>query len=289
MTVVTFGSIKGSPGVTTLACLVGATWPPARRTILTECDRSGGDLASRYSLSTRAGWTTLVAGVRRGEPADSLQPHLQSLPGGLEVLVGPSHADPTPSVTPMKKMAARTVLELTRADDLLVDVGRLPADLGEAEPWLSESDAVCIVARSDAASIVHVKERAEAIGERTQERAFLVLVGRGPYANAEVEWFTGLRILAEVPDDQATAAVATTGIGSARRLARSGLVAASRRLATALSVPDDSGEDAREDGPLQPSVTKSLPVAANSAGPLGADVAVMGADEGAVVPELESR
>ena len=43
MTVVAFGSVKGAPGVTTLACLVAAAWPPDRAVMVVECDASGGD------------------------------------------------------------------------------------------------------------------------------------------------------------------------------------------------------------------------------------------------------
>jgi MinD-like ATPase involved in chromosome partitioning or flagellar assembly len=289
MTVVTFGSIKGSPGVTTLACLVGATWPTGQRPMLIECDRSGGDLASRFSLSTRSGWTTLVAGVRRGEPIDSLQPHLQSLPGGLEVLVGPRHGDPAASGSPVTERVARTLLEFGGATDLLVDVGRFSASSRDIEPWLSEADAVCVVARSDAASIIHVHEHAAVVRERTHDRASLVLVGRGPYRSSEIERFTGLRVLMEVPDDPTAAATATTGRGSARRMARSGLVSASRRLATSLSGSHQIGEDVPEDGMDGRASAPGLSPDGSRGGVPIALVPVLETGDDAIVSELEPR
>ena len=65
MTIVSICSIKGAPGVTTLACLIGATWPVHRCVLVAEADVSGGDLAARFSLSSRRGWTTLSASIRR--------------------------------------------------------------------------------------------------------------------------------------------------------------------------------------------------------------------------------
>ena len=88
MTIVTFASVKGAPGVTTLACLVGATWPEQRKVMVVECDPSGGDLAARFQLSSRDGWPSFNAAARRGGADIAIEPHLQQLPGGLDVLVG---------------------------------------------------------------------------------------------------------------------------------------------------------------------------------------------------------
>jgi hypothetical protein len=238
MTLITFASVKGSPGVTTLACLVGATWPPERRMALVECDPAGGDLASRFSLSARSGWASLVAATRHGDAGTPLDTHLQSLPGGLGVLVGSGYGDRTCGGDPTRQPAVAAVLRFARHADVLVDAGRLPGDLDTAGTWLTRAGAVCIVSRGDAASLVHVHDRADEILDRTQGRARLAVVGRGSYSVVEVERFTGLTVVADVPFEPQAATVATDGQGRLRRLTRSGLVAASRRLAAMLAATE---------------------------------------------------
>jgi MinD-like ATPase involved in chromosome partitioning or flagellar assembly len=88
MTVAVFASVKGAPGVTTVVNLVAATWPEQRRALVVECDPSGGDIAARFQLSSRCGWSSFETASRRGESIPDIGPHLQQLPGGLEVLVG---------------------------------------------------------------------------------------------------------------------------------------------------------------------------------------------------------
>ena len=72
MTIVSFSSLKGAPGVTTLSRLVGATWPEGRKVMLLECDASGGDLAARFQLSAR------MVGCRSTPPSDEEVQRLQS-------------------------------------------------------------------------------------------------------------------------------------------------------------------------------------------------------------------
>lgn len=100
MTRVALCSAKGSPGVTTLACVLGAVWPTDRAIVVAECDPSGGDLAGRFGLSTRIGMTSLVLTERQGAggPTD-YRTHVQQLPGGLDVLVAPpAPMRPPPSI-----------------------------------------------------------------------------------------------------------------------------------------------------------------------------------------------
>ncbi len=51
VTLIAVCSGKGSPGVSTLACVAGAVWPPDRRIVIAECDPSGNDLAARFGMS----------------------------------------------------------------------------------------------------------------------------------------------------------------------------------------------------------------------------------------------
>jgi MinD-like ATPase involved in chromosome partitioning or flagellar assembly len=53
-------SLKGSPGVTTLATALGARWPAGETPILVEADPAGGDLMARFRLNDAPGLVTLA-------------------------------------------------------------------------------------------------------------------------------------------------------------------------------------------------------------------------------------
>lgn len=276
MTLITFASIKGSPGVTTLACLVGATWPTGRRMIMAECDSDGGDLAPRFSLSTRIGWHSLVTAARRREVGGSIEAHLQKLPGGLEVLVAPNGGGAASNGREAGREARGALCDLADGPDadVVVDLGRLRLDSAEAQTWLTRSDAVCIVLRADAASIGHVQERARATLEVCRGTLSLVVVGDGPYSVSEIERFTELPVIAEVSNDPAAAAVLTAGQGSRRRLARSALVRSARRLALDLAAGEERGSGRNE---------------ATRSDPIGSSPDLEAAAEGEVAHARESR
>ena len=240
MTLVTFASGKGSPGVTTLACLVGATWTPGRRVVIVECDPGGGDLAVRFNLSARIGWLTVAASARRDATATTIDSHLQRLPGGLEVLVGARRHDLWSGDELAHDAAMKALFRFSEEVDVIVDVGRLLPGFSDTEAWLRGSAVNCIVLRPDAASVIHVHERVEALRGTSIRQLGLVVVGRGRYSSKEIERFTGVPVLGEVPDDPVAAAVAAGERGTERRLSRSSLVVSARRLSATivLSVAD---------------------------------------------------
>ncbi len=239
MTVIVFASAKGAPGVTTVASLVAATWPEDRKVILAECDPSGGDLAARFGLSSKCGWSSFATASRRAGPAAELGRHLQQLPGGLDVLIGGRSQDGSELVT-TTALLSRAASDPGGPRDLFVDLGRLlPGGLG-AEGWLDHSDAVAIVLRSDAASVLQVRERARTLLSRCEDRVGLVVVRTGEYPGSDIERFTGIPLIGEMPFDPAGAAVATGGQGSRRRLSRSLLVMSAFRLGETLRKGDSA-------------------------------------------------
>jgi len=241
MTVASFLSVKGAPGVTTLCCLVGATWPADRQVMVVECDPSGGDIAARFGLSSRCGWPTLATSARRDVGSTTILPHLQQLPGGLEVLVGTRFPD-----LPLAQSAEASLLSRIWSApddpwDALVDLGRLRQGDEESLAWLDRSDSVVVVTGADAASVVQVRERAPALCSRCEDRLGLVVVGSGPHPGVEIEAFTGIHLLGELPFDPVAAAIACGAKGGGRRLMRSLLVASASRLARHLA-PDTGAQ-----------------------------------------------
>ena len=234
MSVFSVCSIKGAPGVTTLTCLIGATWPVRRRVFVAEADESGGDLSARFSLSSRRGWATLSASIRRDGVGSSLEEHLQQLPGGLEVLVAARPHD-VPAATSPEGNVVRFAAHGGDDDrDVLVDLGRVGCGRPTPGAWLEQSDAVVIVARSDAATAVQLRERSPALLDASSGPVGLAVVGEGGPRGRELSAFTGIPLFGEVPHDPSGAAVASGTDRRARRLHRSPLPVASSRLAAAL-------------------------------------------------------
>jgi MinD-like ATPase involved in chromosome partitioning or flagellar assembly len=256
VTVISFASVKGAPGVTTTACLVGATWPSDRRVLVAECDPSGGDLAARFALSSKRGWSTFATALRRSGANAAIEPHLQQLPGGLDVLVGPGGSDGTTTIRATDELLVRTSNRSAGLWDVLVDVGRLPQGDLPASGWLARSDKVVILLRNDAASLLHARNRAREILAVCGDRVALAVVGDNRYGNEDIAEFTGMPVIGNVPFDPVAAAVAAGDQGSERRLSRSFLINSALHLSQSLCGPDSApvgtpGPESSETGTVE--------------------------------------
>jgi MinD-like ATPase involved in chromosome partitioning or flagellar assembly len=245
LTCVALCSAKGSPGVTTLVCLLGAVWPRDRRVVVTECDPGGGDLAARFGLSTKRGMTGHVLSRRQGDLGfSSLDEHLQVLPGGLEVLVGPVGADAARALD--DEIGSIVGAVFPSEVDLLVDCGRIVSGAIGQRKLLRESDIILVASAPSPPALVHSKwliDWVEAV-DAGRER-LLVLIGDGSYPVEEVSGALGHHVDARVPNDPVAAAIACGGSGSRRSFARSPLVTASRTLAERIG--SDLGGQPTED------------------------------------------
>src|SRR5262249_61331290 len=81
-------SVKGAPGVTTLALGLAALWPELGA-VLVECDPDGGDLAARFGHHPDPGLASLAAAARTGSRAVPLAGHVQRLAGRAPGALGP--------------------------------------------------------------------------------------------------------------------------------------------------------------------------------------------------------
>lgn len=235
MTVIAFASVKGAPGVTTTASLVGATWPEGRPVVLAECDPAGGDLAARFALSTVLGWASFRAEQRRSEAPVALTEHVQRLPGGLEVLVGTRRSAMDAERWPIAGLLASASASADGPVDVLADVGRLPTGPEESDGWSDHAGALVIVVRSDAASVMQVRDAGPRILARWGELAALVVIGSGRHSPGEIERFTGIPVLGAIPYDPVAAAAASGEHTGRRHLGRSLLVSSAGRLAEQLT------------------------------------------------------
>jgi len=232
-------SLKGAPGTTTLACLVAATWPLDRRVVVAECDPCGGDLAARFELLTTRGCLSLATAARRDPDSVVADPHVQRLPGGLEVLVGGSSAEMTLAQSVTRANVNQAVVTIARSVDVVADLGRLVAPYDACRQLLQEAEAVGVLIGPDHASVAHAIDQRELLTDLCGERISLMIVGRGACRPRDVESLTGIRVSAEIPNDPAAAAVASGASSGARRLARSVLVKSARRIADSFASLDD--------------------------------------------------
>ena len=246
MTTIALCSLKGAPGVTTLACLLGAAWSGTGPVVLVEADPAGGDCAARFGLSARVGWTSLSASARRNEAPVDRAPHLQLLPGGLPVLVG-ARGEERLAASSVEGRAlwssGRDPVDGPSSDAAdppggrgltLVDLGRTVPGDAVTDSWMHAAEVTLVVVRGDAASALHVRNRIGGLATVAGDRIRLVAVG-GPYRTRDLEGFAGVPVLGHLPFDLAAAEVASGSSGSGRRLERSPLWAAVERLADTLA------------------------------------------------------
>ncbi len=228
MTLVAVCSFKGSPGTTTTALSLAARWPGGGRAVLVECDPAGGDLLARFRLETSPGLVSLAAAVRRSADPQVLWQHVQELPGGLPVVVGPPSAEQATAA--LGEIAANVgALRLT-ADErdavVVADCGRIDAG-SPAAAVVRQADVTVLVARATDDALAHVATRLPTLA-RWSTRSCFVLVGKG-YPTAEVAAALGVPVTARLPHDPKGAA-ALGGHGKRRAVRRSALGRAAAEL-----------------------------------------------------------
>jgi MinD-like ATPase involved in chromosome partitioning or flagellar assembly len=230
MTLVALCSGKGSPGVSTLACVAGAVWPAERRIVIAECDPSGNDLAVRFRLSPRLGMTSLILASRRLEsPKAPFEVHTQPLPGGLEALVGP--VSPDAAVSLDRELGALGLSIIPGEFDTLVDCGRILAGAPGQREIIRTADHVVLLTRPDAAALAHATRALDFVrGLVTDGTSSVVVVGLSQFRDGEIEHVFRDAFLGVIPWDDKAAAMACGSPGKARTFARSGLVASTRDL-----------------------------------------------------------
>jgi hypothetical protein len=257
MTVVSICSAKGAPGVTTTACAIGAVWPAERGVVVAECDPSGGDLAARFGLSAKRGMTSLMLDARHTNlESIQIQHHLQTLPGGLEVLVGPTGAGASRTVDSQLSGCLERLLD-HRAEgsealiDLVLDCGRiLPGAPGQVAA-IAAADHVLVIARPTVDSVASTRWIAERLsrGDADGASASLVLVGDGPVPPLQAASALGLELIATLPHDRVGSAALRGDSVKPGRLARSALVSCARSMVLELlekSVPTPLDEFGRQ-------------------------------------------
>ncbi len=231
MTLVVFGSLKGAPGVTTLAACMAYQWPRHRRVALVEADADGGTVAPRFGLHPDSPSLVSFAALSRHGVAESeFWSACQRLPDGPSVMVAPSGE----SVGAALEQIDFADLDRSLHDvDLLVDAGRLRPG-APAGRLCAQADIVVVVVQPRFESLAVLLERAVALSERMPLLA--VVAGDGPYPTGEID--AALRqttedrawVLGSTAWDQRGAAALTSDATRERALRRSLLARTVRPL-----------------------------------------------------------
>jgi hypothetical protein len=223
VTLIALASVKGSPGVTTAATALAASWPEGRQVLLVEADPFGGDLAPRYGVAPTGGLSSLFAAARRTlEPGD-VWDHVDQLPGGLPVLFGLGGMHQAVANEKAWPVVADVLSALDA--DVVIDVGRLLPNLGGGvREVLARTDALVVLCPSALEAIVHLREALPSLTAELRGRSLLVVpTGPPQFSSADIGRTLGVEVLLPLPDDPG-AAGALANRRSMKRLERTRLL-----------------------------------------------------------------
>lgn len=245
MSVVCLTSAHGSPGVTTTALVLAATWPSHRRCLLVEADPFGGVIAARYGLGDTPGLSSLAADSRRGLDNDSVWRHTQHLPGGVPVLVGAATLDEAHAVLRDLTPALTTWATNQTEIDVIIDCGRVLPGRSTVD-ITGQAGVVMVLTRP---TLDQLRPATHQVGTLNASGidAGLLLVGDEPYRPGEVSAALDVDVVGVVSWDPRTAAVLTGSRGAVRDLGRSRLVRSVAALAQRLAPLPSSEPDLQPD------------------------------------------
>jgi hypothetical protein len=174
---------KGSPGVTTLATVLGLVWPGER--LVVEADPSGADLPFRLrvpgeeSLRPEPTVLSLAADARLGLPEEALPRFAQATTLDVPVIPGALSAE---KFLPMRALWPQVAAELAGWP------GTAVADLGRLQPGhagvqvAKAADVVVLIARPTLEGLFHLRDRVDALahllGDPSRDASSLVVVVR---------------------------------------------------------------------------------------------------------------
>lgn len=228
MGLVTFASVRGAPGASTVALAVAAAWPAPERSLLLEADPAGGVVSLRTGTAPDPGLVSLGAAARHGVSMRDLWDHAQLLPGGTKVVPGPVSGAVAARVLATSGSALASWLAERTDVDVIADAGRLVTG-SPAEAFVERSSLVVVVARPvvdqlhpGSALLLGLRARGVPAG--------WCLVGDGPHSAADVADAYGVPVFGVIPHDPKGAGLVGMA-GPGRKLARTGLVRAAAGLA----------------------------------------------------------
>ena len=217
MSIIAVGSVKASPGVTSLSVGLGLTWESTtgRRAVLIEADGDGGVLAARFGLASSPSLVELSGIARHELTIIRLQKNCQLLAGQLPALVAPGCGESTTLV--LAPLARRLAADLGGLDDIdvVVDVGRLRPHSPAAE-LIKQCDLLVLVARPHFDQLVPLVHQARKVTAHDIPTA-LVCVGDRPYPPTEMAKASQLDLLGVMAHEPRVAQALAGGLPANQR------------------------------------------------------------------------
>jgi hypothetical protein len=174
----------------------------------------------------------ILTGRQEAANPPDYRDHSQQLPGGLDVLIGPTGADSAMALDHELGMSSSNLVD--DECDLLADCGRLlPGAIGQGR-MIRAADGILLLIRPDVAGIANARWATRRIRELSLSPLFAVNVGAGVFKPSEVVEELDVNVLGTVPFDPRAALMACGGSGTAKEFIRSGLIAFARTIVTAL-------------------------------------------------------
>jgi hypothetical protein len=235
----------GAPGVTTAAVALALTWPSAA--IVAECDPGGGDilaglLAGHVPASRGLMEHAMEAGRDTSAAAAGLAALLVALDERQTRTVLPGLTDPrrAAGLAPVWQAVAASLT--VQQSDVIADCGRLDAGDEQPSAVLSAARTVALVMRATLRQVWLARPRVDMLTQLLggTDRLVLLLTGPGTHSAGEVARALHLGVAAVLPDDPATAAVLSDGIGARRKLTSAPLIRSARMAGAALRAHPDA-------------------------------------------------
>ena len=228
-----------SPGLTTTALALAASWP--RRVMLAELDPDGGTIAASRAASPDPGLKTLAASGRHYLSAGLIESQIQTLPGGMGILMSPQSPDRcAAALAALNPVGLGETLRGLDGWDVIADCGRIDSN-SPALPVVQEADAVVFVLRPRLVDILGLRARLETLELRPHIPAGIVVVREGPHVMADVAAAFEVPVVGTLEWDPRAA----TALAEGRRLpGRSKLVQSAERLAAQLAAHLEVGAPA---------------------------------------------
>jgi MinD-like ATPase involved in chromosome partitioning or flagellar assembly len=201
MTLVVVGSVAGSPGATSLAIGLAATWPdPGRRRVVVEADPDGGRLGAELGVGIEPGLMALALAARTATalmPDDLVERGAAGV-ADWSVVPAPASSEQTHSAL---VHAAGSLADVMRADPggpvWVVDAGRL-STRSPALPFAAAADHVLVVTAGSFPALQLVPHRVDAL--RTAGcHVSVVVVQPTSWSTEEIAQFVTADVLVVLP------------------------------------------------------------------------------------------
>lgn len=233
MALISLTSANGSPGVTTTALGLAASWP--RPVVLVEADPTGASgIAAGFFRGTLPPGNTIVdlaMSHRQGTLAEDLPKMLVSMPGNPDVQILPGavqHNQARSLENVWEPLTGAFKALEANGQDVIVDAGRLGLE-GSPTRLLTGSDLTLLLTRSTLPGVVGARSWASTLTDwfthgGAGSSIALGVVGPGmPYSEGNISKVLGLPVTATLAWDPPAAEVFSRGATPPRRFAASNL------------------------------------------------------------------